>query len=118
MQLLSLTLYGRDGRQRTVAFRAGELNIVIGESQTGKSALLTIVEYCLGRDSIRVPVGPITDTVTWYGALWQLDGAARVFIARPAPQPGRASTQLAMLEFGGEGLQPLAPARLGGNTHT
>lgn len=116
MQLLSLTLYGRDGRQRTVAFRAGELNIVTGESQTGKSALLTIVEYCLGRDSIRVPVGPITDTVTWYAALWQLDGAARVFIARPAPQPGRSSTQLAMLEFGGEGLQPLAHERLAVNT--
>ena len=116
MQLLSLTLYGRNGRQRTVAFRAGELNIVTGESQTGKSALLTIVEYCLGRDSIRVPVGPITDTVTWYGALWQLDGAARVFIARPAPQPGRSSTQLAMLEFGGGGLQPLSHERLAVNT--
>jgi hypothetical protein len=116
MQLLSLTLYGHNGRQRTVAFRPGRLNIVTGESQTGKSALLTIVEYCLGRDSIRVPVGPITDTVIWYGALWQLDGGARAFVARPAPQPGRSSTQLAMLEFGGDDLQPLARGRLEVNT--
>ena len=116
MQLLSLTLYGRDGRLRTVAFRPGQLNIVTGESQTGKSALLTIVEYCLGRDSIRVPVGPITDTVTWYGTLWALDGGARVFAARPAPQPGRASTQLAMLEFGGADLQPPTHDRLVVNT--
>jgi hypothetical protein len=116
MQLLSLTLYDHHGRQRRVAFQPGRLNIVTGESQTGKSALLTIVEYCLGRDSIRVPVGPITDTVTWYGTLWQLDGEARVFAARPAPQPGRASTQLAMLEFGGHELQPLSPRRLEVNT--
>jgi len=116
MQLLSLTLYSRDGRQRTVPFRPGELNIVTGEPRTGKSALLTIVEYCLGRDSMLVPIGPITDTVGWYAALWQLDGNARAFIARPAPRPGRASTQLAMLEFGGADLEPLAYDRLEANT--
>jgi hypothetical protein len=116
MQLLSLTLYDHHGRRRSVEFQPGRLNIVTGESQTGKSALLTIVEYCLGRDSIRVPVGPISDTVTWYGTLWQLDGEARAFAARPAPQPGRASTQLAMLEFGGHELQPLVPQRLEVNT--
>jgi hypothetical protein len=118
VQLLSLTLYGRDGRQRYVAFRPGALNVVTGESQTGKSALLTIAEYCLGRDSMRVPVGPITDTVEWYGALWQLDQGARAFVGRPAPQPGRASTQQAMLEFGGSDLEPLPTDRLNVNSDT
>lgn len=105
MQLLSLTLYNHDGEARPpIRFKPGELNIVTGESQTGKSALLTIVEYCLGRDSMRVPVGPITDTVAWYATLWQLD-EGRAFIARPAPASGRASTQQAMLEFGTD-LEP------------
>lgn len=103
MQLLSLTLYNRDGRTRTVEFRTGQLNVVTGESKTGKSALLTIVEYCLGRDTMLVPAGPIADTVGWYSALWDL-GDARVFTARPAPAAGKASTQRAMLEFGGAGL--------------
>ncbi|MEN3539651.1 DUF3732 domain-containing protein [Microbispora sp. ZYX-F-249] len=57
------------------------------------------MEYCLGRDTMRVPVGPITDTVAWYGTLWQLD-KGQAFIARPAPAVGKASTQQAMLEFG------------------
>ena len=116
MQLLSLTVYSLDGEPRTVAFRPGQLNIVTGESKTGKSALLTIVEYCLGRDSIRVPVGPITDTVSWYATLWQFTGGGRVFVARPAPKPGRASTQQAMLEFGGADLEPLSHDRLEVNT--
>jgi hypothetical protein len=116
VQLLALTLYGRDGRRRDVVFAPGELNIVTGESQTGKSALLTIVEYCLGRDSLRVPAGPITDTVTWYGALWQLTLGARAFVGRPAPAAGRASTQQAMLEFGDDTLEPPEHDQLEVNT--
>lgn len=109
MQLLTISLYGPDGARRDVEFAPGQLNIVTGESQTGKSALLTIVEYCLGRDSMRVPAGPISDTVSWYGALWQISPGARAFVGRPAPAPGRASTQQAMLEFGDDTLVP--PAR-------
>lgn len=102
MQLLSLVLYNADGRIRRLDFVPGALNIVTGESGTGKSALLTIIEYCLGRDTILVPVGPITDTVDWYGALWQLDDAegGHAFVARPKPVGQNASTSTAMLEFG------------------
>jgi hypothetical protein len=77
VQLLEIVLYGGDGQQRSVEFIPGRLNIVTGESQTGKSALLTIVDYCLGRDDFRVPAGPINDTVIWYATIWQLDGSAR-----------------------------------------
>ena len=100
VQLLSVTLYGQEGQQRTIAFQPGSLNILTGESQTGKSALLTIVEYCLGRDSMLVPVGPITDTVSWYAALLEFHDGGRAFVARPAPAQGKASTQRGMLEFG------------------
>jgi Protein of unknown function (DUF3732) len=114
VQLLLLILYHADGRTRLVEFRPGQLNIVTGESRTGKGALLTIVDYCLGRDSMQVPTGPITDTVAWYATLWQLENG-QVFIARPAPAAGRATTQQAMLEFGSD-LQPPALGDLRVNT--
>ena len=44
MQLLSLAVYNRDGARRDVEFNPGRLNIVTGESKTGKSALLDMVE--------------------------------------------------------------------------
>ena len=100
MQLLAIVLYNADGRTRRLDFEPGALNIVTGESQAGKSALLTIVEYCLGRSTMMVPVGPIANTVAWYSSVWQLDDGSRAFVARPAPAAGRASTSLAMLEFG------------------
>ena len=104
VQLLSLILYNAEGETRQVDFRPGRLNIVTGESRTGKGALLAIVDYCLGHDAMQVPEGPITDTVIWYATLWQLENG-QVFAARPAPAQGRAKTQRAMLEFGAD-LQP------------
>lgn len=107
MQLLALALYAHDGKRRDIRFRPGRLNIVTGESKTGKSAILTITEFCLGRDEYLIPAGPITDYVAWYGSLWQLtadpDGP-RAFIGRPAPPKGQTSIQRAMLEFGGSSL--------------
>jgi hypothetical protein len=118
VQLLALVLYNADGRTRRLDFRPGELNIVTGESSTGKSALLTIVEYCLGRDTNLVPVGPISDTVEWYAALWQLDSSgARAFVARPKPAGQNASTSLAMLEFGNN-VEPPPIEDLRANTDT
>src|SRR4051812_39529013 len=98
MELLALAVYNAEGARREIIFRRG-LNIVTGTSQTGKSALLDMVEYCLGRDTLTTPVGPIRDTVVWYGLLVQLPNQ-RAFVGRPAPAPGNSSTQRAMLEFG------------------
>ncbi len=98
MRLLSLALFDRQGRRRLINFRQG-LNVITGSSATGKSALLEMVEYCLGRNTLTTPVGPIRDTVSWYGLLIALDNQ-RAFVGRPAPAVGNASTQQAMLEFG------------------
>ena len=98
MHLISIVIYNLTGEMREIRFHAG-LNIVTGNSATGKSALLDMVEYCLGRDTLIIPVGPITDTVVWYGLLIQLDHQ-QAFVGRPRPDPGRLSNQRAMLEFG------------------
>lgn len=98
MQLLAIALYSTDGRRRVLDFKPGALNVITGESETGKSALLDIFEYCMGRDTLQLPVGPIIDTVSWYAALFQLD-STRAFAARPVPEPSKTSTR-AMLTFG------------------
>jgi hypothetical protein len=110
MQLLAIILYNALGEQRIIQFRPGALNVVTGISATGKSALLDIVDFCMGRSTVTMAVGPITDRVVWYAVLVQLPGG-RAFIARPTARPGRASTQVAMLELGGD-LSPLPFERL------
>jgi len=63
--------------------------------------LLDIVEFCLGRSTVIMPVGPITRTVAWYALLLQLPGG-RAFVARPAAREGAASSSRAMLEIGAD----------------
>jgi hypothetical protein len=104
VQLLNVTLYHRDGRQREVEFRPGRVNVVTGGSRTGKSALLDIVDFCLGRDDVHLPPGVIADTVDWVGTLWELAGGSRMYLARPVVKPGRLGTSQAMISFGGPEL--------------
>lgn len=120
IQLLNITLYNEDGEQRVVEFRPGELNIVTGDSKAGKSTLLTIVDYCLGRKTARVPAGPIESTVAWYSTLWQLGPDSRVILARPRFRTGANSNSSAMIEFGGPSMEcpPIEQMRVNADADT
>ncbi|MEV6534896.1 DUF3732 domain-containing protein [Streptomyces sp. NPDC051639] len=113
MQLRSLILYSKSGKVRELTFRLGELNIITGSSRTGKSIVLDIVDFCLGRDDAPVSVGPITRTVEWVAVLLQLPDT-RAFVARRLPAKGKKSVSTAMLEFG-SALQQLPYERLANN---
>lgn len=90
-QILDIVLYAHDGRRRSLSLSPGAVNIITGASKTGKSALIDIVDYCLGSDSCHVPEGPIRQAVEWYG-LRLLLPRAEAFIARHAPESGAASS--------------------------
>ncbi|MGC0274861.1 DUF3732 domain-containing protein [Pseudactinotalea sp. Z1739] len=98
MQLDALILYSRAGNIREVRFRPGQLNIITGESGTGKSSIIGILRFLLGGDSPNVPLGPIQDTVAWYGLLGHV-GDTTFFVGRPAPAHGSTTAQ-AMLTIG------------------
>lgn len=98
MQLDALILYNADGKFRQIRFNPGRLNIITGESGTGKSSIIGIIRFLLGSDSPHVPLGPIQNTVAWYGLLAHV-GEDRFFIGRPAPAHGVTTSQ-AMLSIG------------------
>lgn len=94
IQILDIVLYSRQGQIRTLSFRTGAVNIITGDSKTGKSALVSIVDYCLGSSDFEVPAGAIRSTVQWYG-LKITDGSSEYFIARKTPDSGRLTNQRA-----------------------
>jgi len=83
----ALVLYSHDNEQRVVLFRPHGLNIITGKSKTGKSAIIDIVDYCLGRGSFNIAEGFIRKRVAWFGLHLTKDGD-EVFIARDNPGPG------------------------------
>lgn len=86
----SIILYSKSGEIRELSFRTHGLNIITGWSKTGKSAIIDIVDYCLGRGSYNVPEGVIREKVSWF-AVELAKGEDFAFIARNNPGPG-AST--------------------------
>ena len=99
MQILEIVLYNRAGNKRILPLRPGELNIITGSSATGKSAIIAIVDYCLGRGECLIPEGVIRDTVSWYGLRLQLT-SGQMFIARENPPYGRRTTNRVYIEQG------------------
>lgn len=93
MQIKSLVFYNTAGEKRILSFEIGKVNIITGESKTGKTALIDIVNYCLGSDDCRISEGIIRDTVEWFGILLQLE-TEQVFVARQNPNRlNQSSTQ-------------------------
>lgn len=69
-QIRELILWPRDDREpRRVPFELGKVNVISGASKTGKSAVIPIIDYCLGSDRCAIPVGVIRDSCTWFGVL-------------------------------------------------
>ena len=104
MQLHCIALYSHDGRCRSVPLVPGRLNVITGASKTGKTALLDIVDYCMGRTRPTLPEGPITQRVAWYAVIVG-DGSTQLMIARPALR-GQQSSSQAMLLAGREVALP------------
>ncbi len=89
-QIQSLSIYSHDGRRKDVNFASSALNIITGRSETGKTTLLRVIDYCLGATTYRIPVDIIHDSCSWFGVLFVKDGK-RVFVARPRLPDGQKS---------------------------
>src|ERR1051326_6834102 len=90
MQIIEIVLYSNSGEKRVLALQPGRTNIITGGSATGKSALIEIVDYCLGSSECRVPEGVIRDTISWFGVRLQFP-TDQMFVARQNPTSLRQS---------------------------
>ena len=77
VQLLELAIWSRDliKKKRTIKFAPGKINIIHGASQTGKSAIIPIVDYCLCSFHNNIPVGIIRNKSSWFGIRLKIDSS-------------------------------------------
>jgi hypothetical protein len=87
MSIQAIILYSHYGAQRSLTFKRGCLNVITGDSKTGKSAIIDIIDYCLGRSRCNVAEGVIRRSVSWFG-LEIVNSDDTLFIARRNPGPG------------------------------
>lgn len=89
--IAQIALYSHDERSRLVELRPGQVNIITGDSGTGKSALIQVIDYCLGSRNCEI-ADFVKIRCSWVGILWTR-GSERCFIARKVPAPREQTTR-------------------------
>lgn len=84
MQISKIVLYKDSQYVRVVPFNRGKVNIIVGDSKTGKSALIDIVDYCLASSSCHIASGVIRNNVYWFAVVVDF-GEDMFFLARMNP---------------------------------
>ena len=115
IQILDVVLFSHDNRKRVLSLSPGRVNIITGESKSGKSALIDIVDYCFGAGECRVPAGPLRWRVAWFGLRLQL-GTGEAFVARRCPGRSAESSDDCFFEVGSSVVIPDA-SRVHQNTN-
>jgi hypothetical protein len=88
----SITLWSRTGERRSLEFKRNRLNVITGESHTGKSALLDIIDYCFLASSHKLPDSIINENVGWYGLTFYVNDKTYT-IARRSPRDNEVSNE-------------------------
>ncbi len=98
-QIKEIVLWARNGRfaPRHLKFELGKVNVITGASRTGKSAIIPIIDYCLGSGKCRIPVKTIRDSCDWFGVLVQTSSGQKLF-ARREPGTQKSTGDMFLLE--------------------
>uniref|UniRef100_UPI0040251216 hypothetical protein n=1 Tax=Faecousia sp. TaxID=2952921 RepID=UPI0040251216 len=70
-----LLLWLNDGRLRTLQFANDKVNVITGNSKTGKTAILEIIDYCLcgSNETVVISQEHIAENVAWYGIRFSIN---------------------------------------------
>ena len=80
---------------REIVFEADRINVITGSSRTGKSALIPIIDYCLGAQKCAIPVDTIRNACAWFGVLFELENE-QILLCRKEPEAKASSGEMFM----------------------
>ncbi|EDY9876862.1 DUF3732 domain-containing protein [Salmonella enterica] len=114
-QIRGIILWPRNKKfkPRTIRFELGKVNVISGASRTGKSAVIPIIDYCLGSNSCSIPVNTIRRYCEWFGIVVATKQGEKL-LARKEPGNQRSTTEMYVLEA--ENISSI-PSRLEKNTN-
>ncbi len=78
-------------------FIPGMVNVVMGGSRTGKSAVIPIIDYCLGASTCAIPKKVIRTACSWFGIIVETKEGQKL-LARKNPGAAKASDDMYVLE--------------------
>jgi hypothetical protein len=114
-QIRGIVLWPRNENfePRKLKFELGKVNVISGASRTGKSAVIPIIDYCLGSSTCSIPVNTIRRYCEWFGIVVATAQGEKL-LARKEPGAQRSTDDMFLLEA--EKITKV-PSRLTKNTN-
>lgn len=99
LQIREIVLWPRNAefKPRRLPFELGKVNVVSGASRTGKSAVIPIIDYCLGAGICTIPVNTIRKHCEWFGVVVATAQGDKL-LARREPGAQRSTDDMFLLE--------------------
>ena len=88
--LENIVLWYRDGGTRELTFKNNAVNVITGDSLTGKTAILQVFDYCFFASHSKLPENTINENVAWYGVRFHINDKLYT-IARTSLTKGKAT---------------------------
>jgi hypothetical protein len=98
-QIRSILLWPRNPafKPRRLRFDLGKVNVISGASRTGKSAVIPIIDYCLGSSTCSIPVNTIRKYCEWFGVIVATAQGDKL-LARREPGAQRSTDDMFLME--------------------
>lgn len=88
-----INLWLKNKKIRSIPFFENKINVITGESGTGKSVIIDIVDYCFFASKTKIPDEKINENINWYGLKFEINDKQYV-IARGALSDNRKVSSL------------------------
>lgn len=85
-----LVIWFKNGTNRELSFLPNKVNVITGRSNTGKTAIIDIIDYCFFASKSKISESTINENVQWYSLVIKYDGELITF-ARKAPELSKVS---------------------------
>ncbi|WP_222539232.1 DUF3732 domain-containing protein [Pedobacter polysacchareus] len=108
LKIKNILLYPLDDSldPKIIKFEENMVNVITGYSQRGKSAIISIIDYCLGSSECDIPVGTIREKVDKF-AIYITINDQSIFLARDCPgNDNKVSDVMYMYDVLGKGDNP------------
>lgn len=94
-----ITLWLKNGNLREIKFKENKVNIITGASGTGKTEILTIIDYCFFSSEAKITEEKINENVNWYGITFGINDSIYT-IARASLNNGKTSNKYYFSSYG------------------
>lgn len=98
-QIDKLILWPKNAKYnyKAIDFNINSVNVITGDSRTGKSAIIPIIDYCLASGECYIPTQTIRNACSWFGIVVNLENS-KVLLARREPGIQKSTSDMMFVQ--------------------